>query len=77
MIEIIRFLRNEFAHKTGHFNPANPKSVQLRERLHTQFKIDPSIIPSMQFPLDKNEVIRPLVDGIKKYVEAFWKKPNE
>ncbi len=74
IIEFIHFLRIQFAHKTGNFNPKNQKEQELRQRLFDFFKIDPKESLPTQFPLDKNRVIKPIVEGTKKYVKAFWNK---
>lgn len=74
MIQLIHFLRKQYAHKLGVFNPEDPKSVQLRERLFKQFNINPEESLPNQFPLDKNRVIKPIVKGTKQYVVAYWMK---
>jgi len=74
MVEFIHFLRKEFAHKTGYFNSINPESKKLRERLFDYFNIKPTESLPNQFPLDKNRVIKPIVEGTKKYVKSFWNK---
>lgn len=76
MIELIHFLRKEFAHKLGHFDTNDKESKKLRERLFKKFNINSEESLSNQFPLDKNRVLKPMVEGIKNYVTAFWKKNN-
>ena len=73
-LELIHFLRPHFAHKTGKHNPENKKSAQLRERLFNEFNIDYNESLPNQFPLDKNRVILPIVNGTKKYIELYWNK---
>jgi hypothetical protein len=71
-LELLHFMRPQFVHKTGKHNAENPDSVRLRERLFREFCIEPSESLSDQFPLDKNKVILPIVEGTKKYVITFW-----
>jgi hypothetical protein len=71
MLEVIHFLRIQFAHKDGVYNPNNEKARILRERLFRVFNIHPDESLPNQFPLDKNRVILPIVEGVKKYVKAF------
>lgn len=74
MIEIVHFLRKQYAHRLGIFDSNDEDSVKLRTRLFEQFNINPNESQPTQFPLDKNRVIKPMVEGIKKYVRTFWKK---
>ncbi len=77
MIEIIHFLRKQYAHRLGEFDPNNKESKKLRTRLFKEFHIDQSESLPTQFPLDKNRVIKPIVDGTKKYVKALWEKKQK
>ena len=74
MIEIIHFLRKQYAHRLGEFDQKDNESMKLRTRLFNEFQIDQKESLPTQFPLDKNRVIKPIVDGTKKYVKAFWEK---
>lgn len=74
MIEIIHFLRKQFAHKPGDFNPSDSASLTLRNRIFEEFEINPEESLPNQFPLDKNRVIKPIVMGTISYVTEFWKK---
>lgn len=74
MIEVIHFLRKQFAHKDGVYNPQNEDARKLRERLLRNFDIKEEDTLPHQFPLDKNKVILPIVNGTKKYVQAFIDK---
>lgn len=77
MIEFIHFLRKQYAHRHGSFDPSDPDSVKLRNRLFEKFKINPEESLPTQFPLDKNRVIKPIVEGTKTYVRGFWQKNRE
>lgn len=77
MIEIIHFLRKQFAHRHGKFDPNDSSSVQLRKRLFDTFGIPENESLPDQFPLDKKRVIEPIVEGVKLYVNDFWKKNHE
>jgi hypothetical protein len=74
MIEVVHFLRTQFAHRPGRFDPNDNDSVILRERLFEEFNISPEESLPDQFPLDKNRVIVPIVNGVKNYVHEFWVK---
>lgn len=74
ILQILHELRKEFAHKTGKFNPENKDSVRLRHRLFKTFDINSEESLPDQFPLDKNRVIKPIVDGIKLYINGYWEK---
>lgn len=76
MLEVIHFLRIQFAHKDGVYNPNNKDAQKLRERLFRTFNIHPNESLPNQFPLDKNRVILPIVEGVKKYVNAFFSSNN-
>jgi hypothetical protein len=69
MLQFIHFLRKEFAHKTGKYYNDSKDSTKLRNELFAYFKIDSSESLPNQFPLDKNRVIKPIVEGVKKYIE--------
>jgi hypothetical protein len=77
MIEIIHFLRIQYAHRHGDFDPSDKASVELRDRLFATFKIDPADSLPTQFPLDKNKVIQPIVEGTKEYVREFYAKQKK
>ena len=77
MIEIIHFLRKQYAHRHGDFDPSDSTSVTLRNRLFKEFNIRPEESLPNQFPLDKNRVIKPIVTGTKSYITEFWKKNRE
>ena len=74
MIEFIHFLRKQYAHRHGDFDPSDSDSVTLRNRLFKEFRINPKESLPNQFPLDKNRVINPIVKGTKSYVSGFWQK---
>jgi hypothetical protein len=74
MIEIIHFLRKQFAHRHGNFDLNDIDSIKTRERLFKDFNIEHYESLPNQFPLDKNRVILPIVNGTKKYVSGYWNK---
>lgn len=77
MIEIVHFLRKQYAHRHGDFDPSDKDSVMLRNRLYETFNINSNESLPTQFPLDKNRVIKPIVDGTKQYVIELFKKKNK
>lgn len=74
MVEVVHFLRVQFAHRHGRFDPNDNDSEILRERLLKEFNISPEESLPDQFPLDKKRVIVPIVNGVKEYVNEFWFK---
>lgn len=74
MVEVVHFLRVQFAHRHGRFDPNDNDSITLRERLFKEFNINPEESLPDQFPLDKNRVILPIVNGVKDYINEFWVK---
>lgn len=67
-------LRHQFAHKPGKFNPNNKKSKKLRSDLFKFYKINPDDSLPDQFPLPKDIMIHPMVNGVKEYVEHFYRE---
>lgn len=72
-IDILRRLRNEFAHTSGYYNPGNADQKKLYERIIAHFKLDRNGFPEQDrlFPIPIDEVLDPLVNGCRNYAKAF------
>ncbi len=72
-IDILRRLRNHFAHKSGDYNPDNKKQRKTYNRMIEVFNLDLQRYPESNrlFPVSIDEVLKPLVEGCKRYVKAL------
>ena len=72
-IDILRRLRNNFAHTSGYYNPEEPEQKKLYERIIVHFKLDENNFPEQDrlFPIPIDEVLDPLVKGCRNYVIAY------
>ncbi|MBL1233820.1 MAG: hypothetical protein COA31_013955 [Flavobacteriales bacterium] len=73
-VSFLENLRHQFAHKPGKFNPKNKKSNKLRLDLFEFYKINPDDSLPDQFPLPKDIMIHPMVNGVKNYVKHFYEE---
>jgi hypothetical protein len=73
-LDLVRRLRNHFAHTSGEYDPAGSKQKKLVEELVTHFKL--GIKEPQDIPLSINEVIIPLFNGCKKYIKDKFEKGN-
>jgi hypothetical protein len=70
-IDILRRLRNEFAHSSGRYDATDPEARKLYERIVDHFRIqtdDPSSAKDYPIPIDT--VLVPLTQACKRYVVA-------
>ena len=67
-LDLLRRLRDVFAHTSGKYNPHNKDQRKLVQKLICHFKL--SNKDPQSFPLDIDKVIYPLFEGCKKYVEV-------
>lgn len=72
-IDILRRLRNEFAHTSGWYDSSDPDKKRLRERIITHFSLRAENHPEehRKFPIPIDKVLLPLTQGCEKYVEAW------
>ncbi len=72
-IDMLRRLRNSFAHTSGYYNPDDKEQKKLYERIVVHFGLDSNNFPEQErlFPIPIDEVLGPLVEGCKKYVMAY------
>ena len=73
-VDILRRLRNEFAHTEGWYNPTGPEQRRLQNRLIEHFSLEPENHPeaSDKFRIPIDEVLVPLTEGCKRYVQALF-----
>lgn len=71
-LDILRRLRRLIAHGSGHYDPADGEKTRLRQRIEATFSLKTSSEPEDldKFPLGIRQVLIPLVEGCKRYVEA-------
>ena len=67
-IDLVRRLRNYFAHSSGKFNPSIDEHIKTMKVLGEHLNIN--IDGRDDFPLDIAMVLEPLFKGCKKYAEA-------
>jgi hypothetical protein len=67
-LDLVRRLRNKFAHSSGKYNPKDAEQRKLLRRMGKVLKVDVSA--AQDFPLAIDEVLEPLFKGCKAYVQA-------
>lgn len=67
-VDLVRRLRNYFAHSSGKYNPSKKEHIKTMEVLGAHLGID--IDGRDDFPLSINTVLEPLFNGCKKYTET-------
>ena len=65
-VQLVKWLRNCFAHGDFDYDPNNSRHVETRELMETLLSVDD---PELQgFPAAINIVLEPLKDGVLRYV---------
>lgn len=72
-VDILRRLRNEFAHTSGKYDPQKPEQKKLHDRIFEHFELRPNDHPSDHpgFPIPIDAVLMKLAEGCKEYVRAL------
>jgi len=70
-IDIIRRLRNLFAHSSGHYKRQCAKHRKLLEKMNENLRLSLSTESTTEFPLGISDVLNPLFEGCKEYVKAW------
>lgn len=70
-VDLVRRLRNYFAHSSGKYNSSKSEHRKTLEKMGTHLNVD--IKNRIDFPLSIGTVIEPLFKGCKKYVESKMK----
>lgn len=73
-VDILRRLRNEFAHTAGWYDPTDPEERRLRDRIIEHFSLNAENHPELRgkFPIPIDEVLVPLTEGCKRYVQKLF-----
>jgi hypothetical protein len=77
-IDILRRLRNKFAHSSGRYDPNDPDNKKLYERIVDHFNVSSAQDSgtATDYPLNIKRVLLALTEGCKKYVVAFHEQSN-
>lgn len=67
-VDLLRRLRNVFAHSSGRYNAGNKAHRKLLKALATRFGIN--LTSCQDFPLDIAKVLEPLLNSCKAYARA-------
>ena len=72
-LDILRRLRRLIAHGSGYYDPENADKARLKQRIESTFSVEARREPEdlNKFPLGIRQVLIPLVEGCKRYVEAI------
>lgn len=71
-LDILRRLRNRFAHSSGRFDPDDAKHRQLTEKIKSHYGV--GLIGNDQFPLPIDRVLEPMSNACKDYAIEFLEK---
>jgi hypothetical protein len=69
LTNIVRRLRNSFAHSSGRFNPRSHKDVEILKLMNEHLGLNKKVENRTEFPLDIDIILKRLFKGCKKYVE--------
>lgn len=69
LANIVRRLRNRFAHSSGKFNPGSHKDVEILKLMNEHLGLHKKVENRTEFPLDIDIILKRLFKGCKKYVE--------
>jgi len=67
-VNILRRLRKVFAHTNGRYNPSISEERRLFENMVELYRI--GSVDSERFNLHIDEVLQPMLDGVRSYVKA-------
>lgn len=78
-VDILRRLRNAFAHSAGWYHNEDAEERHLRDRIIDHFSLKQADHPASarMFPIPIDEVLIPLTEGCKRYVEALRNRAGE
>ncbi len=71
-VEILKKLRDKFAHSRGKYNSTKNKDVKLLMELIDRFGINKMDLVEGEFPLPKDKVINTIFNSCKLYVRGFY-----
>jgi hypothetical protein len=67
-VNILRRLRKVFAHTNGRYNPSDKDDVTLFDTMVERYRM--GIVDRERFNLQIDEVLKPMIEGVKAYVRA-------
>jgi hypothetical protein len=75
-LDLLRRLRNYFAHTPGRYDPANECMKRTYDALIEKYRLSPESYPERGglFPIPVDEVLCPMVEGCRAYVSVFGQK---
>ncbi len=76
-LDILRRLRNRFAHSSGRYNPQDTDDKKLFESVVSHFKLERNEYDSNEFPLPSTKVILEIFKGCKAYFREFKEKEQK
>lgn len=68
-VDLVRRLRNKFAHSSGRYNSKSNDDKKLMNSLTSYLKLKIDVDNVQEIPVSIDSVIDPLFDGCKRYVE--------
>ena len=73
-LDILKRLRNNFAHGIGTYNPLSSRDKKLMNDITKHFSFEKNEYPD--FPINKDIVIKGIIEASKKYVKELFEQPN-
>lgn len=70
-VDLVRRLRNVFAHKNGKYDPTDHEDVKLVEELKRHLCVSEILNNGIEFGLSIDTGIEPLFNGCKKYIHGL------
>lgn len=77
-VDLVRRLRNHFAHSLGKYDHNDPEEKILYERIVNHFNVTlaKNSLEAVDFPIPIDVVIEPLTNGCKKYIKNYFLKKS-
>ncbi len=78
-VDIVRRLRNQFAHSSGRYNPSDPDKRKLYRRLVDHFGIHENAQPidsATDYPVSIDTILMPLTKGCIDYILALHEQDD-
>ena len=73
-VDLVRRLRNQFAHSSGRYNSKDQKERKLYSRIVDHFNVTEALDPDIatDYPISIDIVLLPLAEGCKKYITNIY-----